>query len=30
VPSKDGPMSRAQVIKAPGFKRTLEEKNRLE
>ncbi len=29
-PAGDGPMSRAQVIKAPGFKRTLEEKNRLE
>ncbi len=30
VPAGEGPMSRAQVIKAPGFGRTLEEKNRLE
>ena len=29
-PAKDGPMSKAEVLKAPGFKRTLEEKNRLE
>ena len=30
VPSQDGPMSRAEIIKAPGFLRTLEEKNKLE
>ena len=29
-PSEDGPMSRAEVIKAPGFLRTLKEKNHLE
>ena len=29
-PSAKGPMSRAEVIKAPGFIRTLQEKNRLE
>ena len=29
-PSLDGPMSRAEVIKAPGFLRTLKEKNHLE
>ncbi len=30
TPSKKGPMSPAPVLKAPGFIRTLEEKNRLE
>ncbi len=30
LPSEYGPMSRAEVIKAPGFRRTLEEKNKLE
>ncbi|MBO5622038.1 MAG: hypothetical protein J5959_10465, partial [Butyrivibrio sp.] len=29
-PSLDGPVSRAEVIKAPGFLRTLREKNHLE
>ncbi|MBQ8030387.1 MAG: glycosyltransferase family 4 protein [Butyrivibrio sp.] len=29
-PSLDGPMSRAEVLKAPGFLRTLKEKNHLE
>ncbi len=29
-PSQDGPMSRAKVIKAPGFIRTIKEKNHLE
>ncbi len=30
MPAAEGPMSRAEVIKAPGFLRTLQEKNRLE
>ncbi len=30
VPADKGPMSRAEVIKPPGFKRTFQEKNRLE
>jgi glycosyltransferase involved in cell wall biosynthesis len=29
-PSKEGPLSRAEIIKAPGFMRTLQERNRLE
>lgn len=29
-PAGEGPMSRADVVKAPGFRRTLEEKNHLE
>ncbi len=29
-PAEEGPMSRAEILKAPGFKRTLEEKNHLE
>ncbi len=28
--AEEGPMSRADILKAPGFRRTLEEKNRLE
>ena len=30
MPAAEGPMSRAEVISAPGFLRTLQEKNRLE
>jgi glycosyltransferase involved in cell wall biosynthesis len=29
-PAAEGPVSRAEILKAPGFKRTLEEKNHLE